>query len=127
MTEDHQITSCEKTIVVGLKILGILLSMIQVITLVTGSMFIFFSYANVSTDIKDKSETCTVGIKTDKKIYCDHSLFTFGFCLVTMIWICLVLGAITILTVFWGQWSHAEQDGHRRWLDRIKNAFSTQV
>ncbi len=132
ITEDQQITSCERAIVLALKVLGILFFFIQVAALVTGSFFIFINFADVTYDSKYKP-SCTEGeannnedAKNDGKVYCDFSLFTFGFCLVTMVWICLVIGAASIITVLYGQWSRKE-DGPTKLLHKIKRDKADQM
>ena len=113
--EDSEITACERAVLCGLKAIGILFSLVQILALVAGSILIFYYFSSVSYDPAMMSPNCEVPASASSRvtsepkkengvIYCNYSLFMFGFCLVTMTWICMLVGGLCIGYIFWGQW-----------------------
>ena len=92
--EDSKITPIEKKILTGLKILGFVLAFIQWAALIAGSILVFYNYRFVSFDKKLAT--------TPGQIYCDYSMFMFSLCLVTMIWLFVLLGFFCFAYIYYG-------------------------
>lgn len=104
--EDSQVTRIERHILSVIHILGWLLTCLQIVALITGSILVFDAYPRV---YFEKSDIC-FGNETTKNIlpprsvdlYCDYSMFMFAFCLVIMIWIFLIIGFICFAYIWLG-------------------------
>ena len=116
--EDKKITRIEKFILIATKILGFVLTLIQISALIAGTYFILATVRSVGFD-KDKKlkDSCLDTVKHKKEqdlwawngyseeVYCDYAMYVFTACLVSMTWTFVLLGLICFLYIWYGRQS----------------------
>ena len=113
--EDAKITRIEKIIIILTRILGFVLSLIQISALIGGSYLILATVHDVDFDSDGKlKEQCLANItrleqqdlwawnEHSDKNYCNYAMYMFTACLVSMTWTIVILGLICFLYIFYG-------------------------
>ena len=117
--EDKKITRIEKFILIATRILGFVLTLIQISALIAGTYFILATVSSVKFPDNDDElkKNCLDKVKETKEqdlwvwntnsdeVYCDYAMYMFTACLVAMTWTFVLLGVLCFLYIWYGRQS----------------------